>query len=220
MNNIYFQPWIGAEYKKGWNGLRTLVMGESHYEWEEAQSLKSTLTIDCIDDQINGGNSKQFWTNIAVAFMGHVPTISEKRSFWNSVAFYNFIQESVGFGSRVRPTPDMWKNARVPFSKILETHRPQFLVVMGKQVWNSLPELNGYYGPSIDGAPTPRTWIYPISESENCLVFPLRHPSAGFSGSKFHPYLLRAHIAAQSLTAVPKKTDFFANVTTSTIPDF
>lgn len=85
-------------------------------------------------------------------FLGHVPTTEEKRYFWKSVTFYNFIQGSVGFGARVRPTPGMWKNANQPFSEILADLKPQFLVVMGKQVWYSLPELNGSYGPSIEGA--------------------------------------------------------------------
>lgn len=200
MSTVFFKPWIGADYESGWKGIRTLVLGESHYEWEEDKSLTPTLTIGCIEEQIQGDYTKQFWTNIVVAFLGKRPTLEEKRSFWQSVAFYNYIQESVGFGARVRPNTERWRNAKKPFSEILAKLKPQFLVVMGKQVWYGLPDFDGYYGPSIEGAPTPKTWIYPLSETETCLTFPLRHPSAGFSGRTLHPFLIEAHSVAASLT--------------------
>lgn len=200
MSEIYFNPWIGTQYQSSWNGVRTLVLGESHYEWEENQKLTPSLTIDCIEDQVSGSYTKQFWTNIVVAFLGHLPTLEEKRTFWQSVAFYNYIQETVGFGSRVRPTAAMWTKAEAPYSEVLELVRPQLMIVMGKTLWNSIPDLNGEYGPRIEGAPTPTTWIYPISKSENCLAFSLRHPSAGFSGRGLHPFVLKAHHAAKATT--------------------
>lgn len=30
-NNIFFIPWVGAKYEKGWSGKRILVIGASHY---------------------------------------------------------------------------------------------------------------------------------------------------------------------------------------------
>jgi hypothetical protein len=199
MNEPYFQPWIGQRYGEGLDECRTLVLGEAHYEWEENQTLESQLTIECVQEQINGEWTKQFWTNIAVALLGYRPSFEEKRQFWDSVAFYNYIQESVGFGPRTRPTRSMWLKARQPFYSVLRQLKPQLVVVLGYGLWGWLPS-DGKEGPSISGAPQKQTWIYSVGGSEECLAYGVRHPSAGFSGQTWSRYIATARESAQCLT--------------------
>lgn len=33
MNKVKFLPWVGLNYSDGLNGVKTLVLGESHYQW-------------------------------------------------------------------------------------------------------------------------------------------------------------------------------------------
>jgi len=35
----YFKPWIGQNYASGWESKRVLVLGESHYAWENAPDV-------------------------------------------------------------------------------------------------------------------------------------------------------------------------------------
>ena len=60
--------------------------------------------------------------------------VSEQASFEDkeahSVAFYNYIQESVGVGPR--PTPEMWGNAREPFNEVTSIYRRAWLPLVGR----------------------------------------------------------------------------------------
>ena len=107
-----FRPWIGENYQQGRWGKRVLVLGESHYQWDENMPIDNwpTLTIECVEEIISGhaqGRWQAFWTKVAVASLGHTSTLDEKRTFWHSVAFYNYIQHCVGFGPYARPTPEI-----------------------------------------------------------------------------------------------------------------
>ena len=199
MVKAYFQPWIGERYWTGLEGCRTLVLGEAHYEWEKNQTLWPELTIECVREQRDGEWTKQFWTNIVVAFLGYRPSLEDKKKFWDSMAFYNYIQESVGFGARVRPTRSMWLQAEQPFFSVLNQLQPHLLVVLGYSLWGWLPN-EGRAGPPISDAPQPDTWIYPVGKSGECLAYGLRHPSAGFSGRTWNKYVTKAIALAQRLT--------------------
>ena len=189
MEHVYFMPWIGDNY---WSarrfGKRVLVLGESHYEWEKDMPLlPPNLTIQCIEEQLAGEEpSIAFWTKIAITFLNEHPSIEEKREFWHSVAFYNYIQESVGFGPRVRLTEEMWEKAREPFNEVLYELCPQFIAVLGyDDLWCNLLD-NGSQGS------TKSDWRYPHPEGE-AWAFRMKHPSArGFSARKWHGPLIQA----------------------------
>ena len=194
MKHVHFTPWIGDNY---WSarrfGKRVLVLGEAHYEWDDDMpSLPPDLTIQCIKEQISGEETYAFWTKIAIAFLNEHPSVEDKKEFWHSVAFYNYIQESVGFGARIPPTPEMWENTREPFNEVLSKLRPQFIAVLGYRLWDALPA-DGSEGPRARGARghNEPLWLYPHPEGE-AWAFRLMHPSAGFSARKWHDPLMQA----------------------------
>ena len=116
MQHVFFKPWVGDNFPKG--GLRSkkiLILGESHYQWDEDIPLTEDLTIQCVREQIDGCFTKAFWTNIVIALLNNRPSLEDKHRFWHSVAFYNYIQCSVGFGPRVQPSPKMWKKSQPAF---------------------------------------------------------------------------------------------------------
>jgi hypothetical protein len=93
MKHVKFLPWIGENYEDGFNGLRTLVLGESHYESLNNPSINDSLneTIECVKEQANGDWSKAFWTKIATALIGRKPTLDEKSSFgtaWHIIIMF------------------------------------------------------------------------------------------------------------------------------------
>ena len=201
MKHVKFLPWVGQNYQLGFNGIRTLVLGESHYESKNNPDISNSPneTIDCIQEQVDGDNTYAFWTKVATALTGLKPTVDDKRQFWNSVAYYNYVQESAGSGSRIEPAAKSWKMSEVPFVEVLEELKPNFIVALGYRMWDRLPNLNGHEGPKIETAPPQSgTWIYP--HSDGCaLLFNIMHPSSGFSPSEWHKHFLVAHQIAKNL---------------------
>lgn len=195
MSYVRFFPWVGEQYATGLRlGKKVLILGESHYQWDEAVSIadRPSLTIDCIEDQISGAETLAFWTHVAVAFLNHRPTLDEKGVFWNSVAFYNYIQFSVGLGARVRPGDQMWSESETAFAEVLASLKPDVIIVLGYTLWKNLPELNGVAGPAITGADQTDTWRYP-HPSGSALAYAILHPSSGgFSGYRWYPHVQRA----------------------------
>ena len=193
MQHVFFKPWIGDSFSEGglWS-KRILILGESCYQWDEDIPLTEDLTIQCIREQIDGDYTKAFWTNIVIALLKIRPSLEDKHRCWHSVAFYNYIQCSVGFGPRVRPTPEMWKKSQTAFSEVLNELQPDCIIVLGYQLWYNLPPNNGEPGPAIGGAPQEETWRYPVNGKTPALAYNVRHPSAGFSGWSWHPFVTRA----------------------------
>ena len=144
-----FQPWIGEQYQQNMWGRRVLVLGESHYQWNENQPIDNwpTLTIECVEELLAGEYTDRFWTNIAVAFLDppphHIPSLAEKGEFWHSVAFYNYIQQCVGFGPYPNPTPRMWNESLPAFQYLLNTLQPELVIVLGRPNWWNIQRLGG-----------------------------------------------------------------------------
>ncbi len=183
MSNIYFKPWVGRNYQKstGTFGKRILVLGESHYQWDEniAPPLSPDLTIECIEAQISGDETHPFWTKITNVFLGEVGwrSLEEKEAFWHSIAFANFVQESVGFGPRERPKEDMWEKGRSAFLEMLSELHPHLIVVLGFELWENLPA-SEHKGPDMVNVPndSKTTCFYPYPGGR-ALAFRMTHPS-------------------------------------------
>ncbi len=205
-NHVYFDPWVGKNYQSG--GMfskRVLILGEAHYEWREERHekkipLEKSLTRDCILLQIEEEGFrvelKPFFTKIANTFLNPSDKLSieEKREFWHSVVFHNFIQESAGFWSRVRPTDSMWENGCPAFHEVLSKYRPQFIAVFGYELWNHLPEFDSV-GPVVANVPEGgdgQTGFYAYPQGK-ALAFCLKHPSGrGFSSREWNTSLVQA----------------------------
>lgn len=61
-------------------------------------------------------------------------TRQRKIEFWNSVAFYELVQVSVGNGARIRPTQKMWEDSKYPLYKVIEQLGPEIIFVPGKEL--------------------------------------------------------------------------------------
>jgi hypothetical protein len=169
------------------------VLGESHYLWKGGPKvLRGNFTRQCIQEQVRGDYTRPFWTKIAQVFLGKKPSPKEKAAFWNSVAFYNYIQKPVGFGARNPPTPAMWPDAEAAFRKVLDRLRPRLVIVLGKRLWAKLPP-EGKSGPPVKGAKLTDTWRYALSGGGSCLAYAIHHPAGrGFSPSAWHRSVLKA----------------------------
>ncbi|MFX0195963.1 MAG: hypothetical protein ACFFCW_07560 [Candidatus Hodarchaeota archaeon] len=186
---VYFKPWVGKAYHSGGIiGTRVLVLGESHYQWT-SKAPDGNSTREIVQEITKSEYRKQFWTNIVIAFLNRMPSKSDMYEFWHSVVFYNYIQSNVGYGPRIRPTPQMWEESVDPFQEVLQVHKPHCIVVLGETLWNHLP-MFGMQGPDLTVKGLQRdTWLYPVEDTHYALAGRIKHPSAGFSGWQWHPWV-------------------------------
>jgi hypothetical protein len=96
MENIYLKPWVGKNYEKGFNGKKLMVVGVSHYATPEEWNPDFTTYIvkDCyLNPECERENWMKTYTVFERALAGREISGKEKNEVWDSLAFWNFIQE-------------------------------------------------------------------------------------------------------------------------------
>jgi hypothetical protein len=170
MSNIVFEPWIGEKYWASNSfGLRVLVLGESHYDRDQVPC--STYTTEVVERNVKHGRAA-FFTKISKVLLNldeQMPSDEERSAIWDEIAFYNYIQEFVSEGTRVRPSHEMWGHGDKAFFEILEHLKPQVLLVLGIEL--------GWHLPAIPAS---------------IAVCNIQHPSTGFSYKKWNPLFAEA----------------------------
>ncbi len=193
LHGMGFHPWVGRNYNKGLSGKRVLVLGESHYDWDsrnkETDPIDQSLSVWCVAEQVVTDFRSRFYTSVAKAFVGEYPTSKQRGSFWNSVAFYNYVQEIVGMGPRIRPTHEMWKASQPVFLRVLSVLKPDIVFVFGKGMWSELPlEDIAEHEQEVSGH-TVSICSY-LTKSSTVEAVKMTHPCApGFSADKYHPVI-------------------------------
>ncbi len=186
-------PFIGEDYGLTPQlGTRIFVLGESHYNINGGP-LHRAFTRDVLRD---GGQGHGFFTKVVGCFYGRTPTPEMRRGFWRTVVFYNFVQESVGNGARIRPTPDMWAQGAPALHEVLTLCRPGFVLVLGKELWANLGAI-----PLLTDGPTIRLGDGQSHTSrlynDDVLFFGIKHPAApGWTYKKWTPWVQAAIVEA------------------------
>jgi hypothetical protein len=67
--DVRFQPWKGSKFEE--SSSRLLIVGQSHYDWEERDIKDCCVTTEVIRDEIKGICRRNFFTNIAATCIGH-----------------------------------------------------------------------------------------------------------------------------------------------------
>lgn len=201
-NQIRFKPWKGKNYGEAstW-GVPFLTLGESHYDREGTDTSRD-FTIDLVKHYINGYKFENwnptFLTktlNTVVGSQGS-PALSDKRMFWETVAFYNYIQEFVGDNHNQAPVERMWNSAQAPFQEILETLKPACILVISERLWNNMPTSNYNSEAILASGKSTQTRMYGAA-----LAGRIHHPSTpgGFRPLDWHPLVAELLRMSQSL---------------------
>jgi hypothetical protein len=137
-----FEPWIGKHYlAKGIDGVRLLILGESHYG--KPGDEYAEFTQDVITEW---GQERRdpFFTKVAKLLLCPISNVwlsdSDRTEFWEKVAFYNFIQVFLP-KARKRPTSEMWEAAKQPLLDVIAELRPHVILVLGSELRSYLPPL-------------------------------------------------------------------------------
>lgn len=201
-------PWIGKRYTEPGDILRqrTLILGGSQYSegYEGFQAngghaewagFTNEVVDYYFDSNIQGAWKKTYSTFIN-SIWGRPTSEDERIRFFDSVVFYNYLQEIAGD----TPTDAARFDYRAPgnfnaFREVLEEHRPEVVISWGAKVWEALPNDWGY-GPAVFGEPVMiegkdagSVYSYPFQGRVIRLVG-VRHPSIAYDVG-FHHELFR-----------------------------
>jgi hypothetical protein len=193
-DSVFFFPWIGTDYNNG--GIfkkKILILGESHYCEDPGvcsgctpgvkDSECNLLTQKVIKGQFTDGEKKHsIFTKLAKLLLDkETIEINDKENFWNSVAFYNYVQTSVASGARVAPNDKMFSNSFQSFNEVMDKLDPDFLLIVSCRLWKNLPGRAGIEwpaGPIIEeNNIVEKTWYYK-GKRKNTLSIVIYHPSS------------------------------------------
>jgi hypothetical protein len=203
-------PWVGKEYATA--SPRLLVLGESHYEWDEndkGAAAKKRLndpyynreSIQCyhgINHGKLGAKIPRFYRNAErLLFQKPNPTAAATDKFWRRVAYFNLVQVPMG-DRKARPEPsDIVSGWRVTL-KICGAIKPTHVLVCGSNQY-SFNELKNLI--KSDGRITCERTSKPIgrvagrylkasisSTIDVSFVF-VRHPAAYFNWRRWGDFV-------------------------------
>lgn len=147
MPEPYFTPWAGKDYGRNSRfGLALMILGESHYIKPET-ILSQGYTCQCIDEISRDNPRVRTWRHPFYSKIYRLITERTRssgiadgdfKSFWDSLLFYNFVQDSVGTRPRVAPTSAMWSDSKEAFFTVLSKYEPDCILILGGRLWNAL----------------------------------------------------------------------------------
>lgn len=179
---IIVKPFEGNDYRKPNppHGLKILVIGES--SCRDKNSRGESLPLDWNEKIICSvclGKPDPTITNAADLFYDSPLTFPAGHcAFWRSAAFANFIQHDLG-NKKFRPTSAQWKAGWEPFEKYLIDLQPQFVLILGKGVWDSLPfrYRREHLSITLDADSKSQPYCLYPNDSGYAFVFAIHHPS-------------------------------------------
>ncbi len=185
LKNVKFLPWVGERYANGVNGLKTLILGESqyikksHHNPEEFDNKKN-WTQDIIRDRIalKPSTSLQTFLNNNRMILG-IKDKTKLSDLWNDLAFYNFIQITIGSGNhkdKSRLTAEVIKISRKALIEVVNDLKPELVIVWGKGKINKwLPQNKKYINKNM--------WKLDDIEA---VFWNIKHPSKFFKWTEYH----------------------------------
>jgi hypothetical protein len=172
--DVKIKPYEGKNYK---NVVpKILILGMS--EWGREFEGNRERSIEYIDGIKNGKVPPHpYFTKVFNVF--HLEYHDDKKSFWDDVCFYNYIQEVMD-GAQQKTPIEYWESAEKPFAEVITKLRPDIIIVTGFETYKHLPDY-GKVGKIVKIADEEmETWEYNIN-GKKIYVCKTHHPA-------FHGY--------------------------------
>lgn len=159
----------GPSYVQGVGGLKTAVIGHSHYIGDGTDDRES-LTQEVLERVRLGSEPLPFFTSIARAF-GHEPA-----NFFEKALFFNFIPTVVASQNHWG-TNEQIQQGLNRLELLLSEHMPDVAIAFSSKIWWALHHA-GFKGLTYldDG----KDWIA-VNQFPDCELIICRHPQGASS---------------------------------------
>lgn len=204
VSQIFFDPWIGGDYGTA-NSLfskKVLVLGSSHYCGSCSDCGDRAAQPECVEmtqkvvrHYLEGKTETWFSTfsTFINSIYGRRASADERKKFFSSVAFYNFLQNSAGEDPKSASRFNFYDSRHLEaFYEALDITDPDVVISWGAKVWDALPNNWRNYGEALRGqdiiycCETFNNYLtYPFKNGKTILLIGVKHPAMGY-GRAFH----------------------------------
>lgn len=150
---VRFAPWVGSAYEEGLDGVRTLLVCESHYGpklYERPTVTPEIIKALALGERHTRSTYKMKRHPHFAKIMCSVKGLETSRGFtrvirngfWSQVAYYNFIQLFIPT-CRKAPKPEEWEHGKQPFVEVLQALQPDVIICFSKRNGDRVRSLSG-----------------------------------------------------------------------------
>ncbi len=225
LSKVNFLPWVGEKYdSNGIFGKKIMILGQSHYG--HCSEEERMFTNNVLSGYLNSGESVSSELRTFKVFerslYGKETNLNDRRSIWESLIFYNYVQNSVGDSAGVAPKKKDYIESEDAFFQVLEKYRPEYVIVWGTSTWYNLPCTKWQEGEKIfvDGRDI-FNGSYTLKDGSNVQMICVKHPSYGYSWRFWNKVLSQFGLTVnsvdygqlnQELEIVKEKATDFLNI--------
>lgn len=193
-----FLPWVGDAYADGLRGVRTLVLGESHYLVPEGGDWRThrdpAFTRQVVHNEANASGQLAYFGRLTALLS---PDGHPDATLWQQLAFFNVVEGFVGDAPRQRPSAFQWADAEASLPDRLAALRPELVLVTGFDLWKHVRTVLASRADEI-GKRQRRVdrldLVAPGGGDEPCTFVGIMQPSAyGFKLAEWRP-VVQAHL--------------------------
>jgi hypothetical protein len=180
IERLLFQPWMGQHYgSSSLFKIPVLIVGESNYgESRGSREQDAQFTHELIQNFMTCEWNLRFFNNIQRCFVETAHSPESRHEFWQSVAFYDYIQDWLPSHS-LPPTEEMWTAAKPVFQTVVAQLQPRCILFVCKRLYYRVAS---QYPATILPVGTVE---HPACQIESALASSIRHPSRnGFRNAR------------------------------------
>ena len=134
MSERFFHPWKGDHYQSGVrDGLKLLVVGDSHYSDDPAECRDRELTRTIVRQALTE-DGWRFFDHIREVALG-LAEPQERAAFWQSVAFVNLLQEALPTSSSV-PSAGQIEHGWLALRETVDELKPDVMLIFSARAWD------------------------------------------------------------------------------------
>lgn len=188
-NGVVFEPWIGQNYGESTSlfSKKVLILGGSHYgeSGEEYPEFTQHIVRDKYLDEECRDEWKSTYTKFLNTVLNNDVSIEERRDFFESVVFFNYLQEFAGDDAYQAKNYDYHAPEHFEaFKAVVDSVKPDIVIAWGDILWNALPndwgygEANQKPGILLGNEALERCFVYPFAEGKFITLLGIMHPSS------------------------------------------
>lgn len=138
-----YAPWVGHQYTDGFDGLRLLIVGDSHYECDEEEVFdKETWTTTCVKYWVveQCEPTPVFWKKLTGVVQTALAPERTQPDIWEHLAYGNFIPRPMKYAREAPKTSD-FKDGEKCFQSMLDSlpALPDIILVASVRCFEWMP---------------------------------------------------------------------------------